>query len=401
MEKIKGMKKAFFLLLATLWFQPGWSQQLHPDVLRYIDEYKEIAISEMRRTGVPAAIKLAQGIHETMAGKSPLVLKSNNHFGIKCKTNWDGSKFYHDDDAKNECFRGYANAESSYKDHSDFLRNSSRYHFLFELDPSDYKGWANGLKSAGYATNPKYPVLLINLIETYNLQEYTYIGMADIKIPPVDKKAEYHVKPPRKTDVAKNNTIEESKTDFSNSYAFGEQKVNETRAIYVEAGTSLLALAQNYGIPLRRLLDFNDFEREAHLETDQLVYLQRKRKHSHRNFHIVKEGETLHDIAQINAIRLESVKELNHLQYNQIPAVGEQLYLKTKAPVRPLLIEEARAKQEALSVPENTVLNHTIKKGETLSSVARDYNVTVEQLKDWNSLKSNQLAIGQKLIIKK
>src|SRR5688572_3894662 len=147
------------------------------DVIDYINNYKKLAMDEMERTGIPASITLAQGIHETSAGKSELVLKSNNHFGIKCKSYWTGKKVYHDDDARGECFRSYDSAIYSYRDHSDFLRAGERYAFLFKLDPTDYKAWATGLRKAGYATNPKYAPILIKLIEAYNLQQYSLIAM--------------------------------------------------------------------------------------------------------------------------------------------------------------------------------------------------------------------------------
>lgn len=392
------MKKTFSLLCFIFCFLFGWSQQLHPEVVKYIEDYKDLAISEMRRTGVPASIKLAQGIHETMAGKSALVLKSNNHFGIKCKTGWDGLKFYHDDDAKNECFRGYKSAEESYIDHSNFLKNSSRYSFLFGLDPTDYVGWANGLKSAGYATNPKYPGLLINLIETYQLQQYTFMALAEIQIPNMVSS-----KPaPTKNESV---IVEQPKTNpviyDANTYSYGEIKINSTRAIYVEAGSSLFTIAQKYNISYKRLLEYNDLTGETKIEKDQLIFLQRKKKQSHRNYHIVGENETLHDIAQKNAIRLENLLEFNHLNKFQMPAVGEQLYLKTKSPRRPLLVEEARAKQEALIVPTNTMIQHIVRQGETLYSIARDYGVSIEQIKTWNRLTSTTLSIGQKINIKK
>src|SRR5574337_521719 len=145
-------------------------------VQKYIDTYKNIAIAEEIRTGVPAAITLAQGIHETGAGTSDLVLASNNHFGIKCN-GWTGQTISHDDDAKGECFRKYDSPIDSYKDHSDFLKNRSYYTSLFKLDPTDYKGWAYGLKRAGYATNPKYAQILIKLIEDYNLEQYTDLAL--------------------------------------------------------------------------------------------------------------------------------------------------------------------------------------------------------------------------------
>jgi flagellum-specific peptidoglycan hydrolase FlgJ len=155
--------------------------QKNPVVETYIENYASIAINEQIRTGIPAAIKLAQAIHESGAGQGDLALRSNNHFGIKCKINWTGLTAYHDDDEKGECFRAYEDIESSFKDHSDFLKTSKRYAHLFTLDPGDFKGWANGLKQAGYATNPKYPGLLIRLIETYDLNAYTLLAINKIK----------------------------------------------------------------------------------------------------------------------------------------------------------------------------------------------------------------------------
>ena len=146
-------------------------------ILNYINTYRNAAITEMQRTGVPASIKLAQGIHETLAGTSDLVLKSNNHFGIKCKDTWRGESVSHDDDARGECFRKYKSPMDSYRDHSDFLRGSTRYASLFNLDPLNYSGWAYGLKKAGYATNPRYPQVIIKLIEDYHLQDYTLIAL--------------------------------------------------------------------------------------------------------------------------------------------------------------------------------------------------------------------------------
>lgn len=149
--------------------------QYDSTVSHYINTYKDIAMLEMVRTGVPASITLAQGILEAGAGKSILVLKSNNHFGIKCKSNWTGDRVYKDDDARDECFRKYATAEESFKDHSDFLKNNTRYAFLFNLDPTDYISWAYGLKQAGYATEARYGQLLIQCIEKYHLQDYTLL----------------------------------------------------------------------------------------------------------------------------------------------------------------------------------------------------------------------------------
>ncbi len=156
------------------------SAQSPDQITNYINTYKLLAIIEMQRSGIPASIILAQGIHETQAGTSDLVIASNNHFGIKCKDNWNGPVAYHDDDARGECFRSYAAAEDSYRDHSDFLSQSPRYAFLFKINPEDYESWAYGLKKAGYATNVKYSQILIKLIREYDLQKYSLIAMGKL-----------------------------------------------------------------------------------------------------------------------------------------------------------------------------------------------------------------------------
>jgi hypothetical protein len=167
------IKSVQLIILAIGWIFSLKAQTISTE--QYIDQYKDIAMLEMKRIGVPAAITLAQGLLESESGNSDLVKKSNNHFGIKCKSNWTGEGVTHDDDSLGECFRKYATAEESFKDHSNFLKAGKHYSFLFDLDPTDYKGWAFGLKKAGYATNPKYPVILINYIEKYNLQRFNIL----------------------------------------------------------------------------------------------------------------------------------------------------------------------------------------------------------------------------------
>jgi len=305
-----------------------------PDVIRnYIDTYRDIAIAEMQRTGVPASIKLAQGIHETTAGTSDLVRKSNNHFGIKCKSNWTGESVSHTDDAPHECFRKYNEPSQSYKDHSDFLKGSSRYASLFNLDPLDYEGWAYGLKKAGYATNPKYPQIIIKLVDTYQLQDYTLIALG--KMAPKEEMLAQVNDEKEKEDVLAGTVanVIESKPD----YPSGEFKINDTKVIYARSGTSMLSIAQQYNVPLARLFDFNELLVSETLVKDQLIYLQRKRKTGNNEFHLVKPGETLQDIAQEEAIRIESLLEYNHLQNYMQPAAGEQLFLRRKAPATPKL----------------------------------------------------------------
>ncbi|TWR28727.1 LysM peptidoglycan-binding domain-containing protein [Mucilaginibacter achroorhodeus] len=145
----------------------------HKDLtsLEYIDRFKTIAIEEMNAYGIPASITLAQGLFESGAGNSDLAKFANNHFGIKCGSTWTGESYYKNDDNENDCFRVYVNPEESFRDHSTFLKKKN-YARLFELDKNDYTGWAYGLKACGYATNPKYPQLLINLITKYQLDQY-------------------------------------------------------------------------------------------------------------------------------------------------------------------------------------------------------------------------------------
>jgi hypothetical protein len=270
-------------------------EPLNPMVEAYIDMYRPLAIEEMKRTGVPAAIKIAQGILETDAGKSLLVRNSNNHFGIKCKSTWTGEKVYHDDDEKGECFRKYVSPEDSYRDHSDFLKFQPRYASLFQIDPMDYKAWANGLKSAGYATNPKYPEILIRLIETYRLDDLTYYALhgrergagADMAssgsaVPQPMMAAPASVSVSQATNADnKSETIVQAPVV---SYPEGVFRSGGTKAVYARKGTSLLALAEAHKVRLSKLLAYNDISvREEFLPEDRLIYLQRPRHRSDVN----------------------------------------------------------------------------------------------------------------------
>lgn len=397
-------KLLFLLLLVTISVVKTFGQKAE-FIYEYINAYKEIAMNEMKRTGVPAAIKLAQGIHETEAGRSELVTKSNNHFGIKCKTGWAGNKVYHDDDAEGECFRSYEKAEDSYMDHSNFLRNSQRYAFLFDLDPTDYKAWAYGLKKAGYATNIKYSQILIRIIETYNLEQYTLIAMGRMK-----ESDEILVKNDKveATPILTNAVITEQPLAGPKrpepNYPLGTFTLNNTRVIYAKSGTSWLSIAEEYNVPLSRLLDFNDLINDDDvLVNGQLVFLQRKRKVGANEFHVVAEGETLYDICQLEGLRLESMMAYNHLVNNMMPVVGEKLYLHNDAPARPALISEKKVvMEETISAPakiSEAAITHTVQTKETLYSISKKYSVTSEQLKEWNKLGSYELKVGQQLVI--
>jgi LysM repeat protein len=401
------------LVVISIFAVHGLQAQRNSDVIDYINTYKEIAIREMQRSGIPASITLAQGIHESMAGKSDLVQRSNNHFGIKCRAEWKGEKVYHDDDARGECFRSYTKAEESYVDHSEFLRKGSRYAFLFDFDPTEYSQWAYGLKKAGYATNPKYPQILIKYIEDYNLQQYTLIAMG--KLSPKDEILAGGGKP-----VSISNGVAIREINFPVAakpvvdYPIGEFKINNTKVTFVKAGTSLLGIAKQYDISLKHVLDFNEMEEEEGdiLTQDQLVFLQRKRKSGEGEFHEVKPGETLYDISQTEGIRLESLIGYNRLQDQPEPAVGEKLYLQSKAPERPKLAKDVVSEAPTPPVvtpdqitPANssavTASLHIVREKETLYSIAKKYSITVEQLRDWNKLAGNGLKTGQELVIYK
>lgn len=335
------MKKISTLILILLICTSGAVAQQSEVVRNYIHTYKHLAIAEMKRTGVPAAITLAQGIHESGAGKSKLATSSNNHFGIKCKSTWTGEKVYHDDDARGECFRKYSAVEDSYKDHSDFLRNGQRYAFLFQLDPEDYTGWATGLKQAGYATNPKYPQVLIKIVEEYELQNYTLVALGklitDEDIPVVAVKEDaplMQVKQQEKVMGQKEYEVptvtkQENQQPVVN-YPAGIFKINETKVIFVQKATSFLAIAKQQEIDLAKIFEFNEIKEADFAPKDMLVYLQRKRKTGADDFYIVQQGESFHDIAQKQGIRMETMLEMNNLNKKGTPVPGTKLYLKGK-----------------------------------------------------------------------
>ncbi|MEJ7768614.1 MAG: glucosaminidase domain-containing protein [Chitinophagaceae bacterium] len=421
------MKRTTVIFLCIIVVGTGAFAQKSADVLAYIDLYKQIAIKEMKRTGVPAAVKLAQGIHETEAGKSNLVVKSNNHFGIKCKSSWTGNKVYHDDDARGECFRSYSRPEESYMDHSDFLKNSPRYAFLFDLDPTDFEGWAYGLKKAGYATNIRYSQVLINIIRNYQLEDYTLIALGKLK------ESDHTLAANTALIPYKIPSIEKEQQDIeiegpAPSYPSGPFTINNTKVLFAHASTAWLSIADQYRLPMNRLWDFNDLEKDDDiLKSSQLVYLQRKRKVGNVAFHIVRNGEDLYDICQSEGIRYESLLELNHLNGNMQPAIGEKLYLQQPAVTPPLLMNAHKSKvssngtnqpkaytQESgiFNLQPNDVNNtetpskaeyttHVVYGKETLYSISKKYGVDLAKLKEWNRLNNQQLKVGQSLIIYK
>ena len=335
------MKKIFLFVIATAGCIYGRSQSDNA-AQDYINTYKELAISEEIRTGVPAAITLAQGLLETQAGQSDLVKASNNHFGIKCKSDWTGATVYHDDDAKGECFRSYNSAEESYRDHSDFLKTRPNYAFLFQLDPTDFEGWAKGLKKAGYATSNVYGQMLIKLIVNNHLQDYTLLA--------IQRQQNGNTQPQFAAAIATDNhqpeenylppapaqpiTVKAAQTTIETPialYPAGIFEINQTKVVFAPAGTSLFALASNYKIAYPKLLGFNDMQAKEILDKSGLIYLAKKQKKGTTPYHIVLAGETLHDIAQAEGVRLESLTEYNQVSENEVLETGSKIYLQPAA----------------------------------------------------------------------
>jgi hypothetical protein len=353
------MKKTV-LLACTLWLATTLFAQTNDKALAYITAYKEIAMNEMLRSGVPASITLAQGILESSYGESELCKKSNNHFGIKCKENWTGEKTYHDDDTKGECFRVYPTAQESYKDHSDFLKNRPYYAFLFKLDPTDYEGWAKGLKKAGYATEKDYPQKLIKIINDYNLQAYTLLALnksnplegtvteatagntATVQDNTQSAEVLTAIAPQKEDEPApaeRVNTTSPATTTVAalpantndkkeSKYPEGVFAINHCKVVYAKQGTSVLALANTYNISLAKLMEYNDLPEMDLLDTDRLIFIEPKLKKGANEFHVVQEGETLHDICQTEGVRMASLIEYNKLARDAKPQKGEKLYLR-------------------------------------------------------------------------
>lgn len=398
------MKKLHLALALATLFTGQLFGQSSAVIHQYIQQYKEIAMEEMKRTGVPAAITLAQGIHETSAGQSDLVLKSNNHFGIKCKSEWKGPSVSHDDDARGECFRKYETPEESYRDHSDFLAKRPYYASLFQLDPTDYEAWAYGLKKAGYATNPKYPQILIKLIRDYNLQDYTLIAMG--RKADEDPNGGQWVKNKELNKNSDRVVAQARKTIYPN----GVFKINNTRVVFVPKDASFLSVASEYNVPLKRLFEFNDMNDQDVADEDMLIYIQRKRKTGANEFHTVADGETLHQIAQTEAIRLESLLSYNFLKADMQPEPGSTLYLHHKAPAMPRLLtssalvtEVSKSNNLAKSSEEesNSFILHTVRPKETVYSISKRYAVNQQDVLKWNDLQGTDLKTGQQLRIKK
>lgn len=389
----------------------------------YIEQYKDIAIAEMNRKGIPASIKLAQAILESNGGKSELATRANNHFGIKCGGNWNGPTYELHDDDKNDrgelihsCFRAYRHAKASFEAHSDFLSDSDkygRYGFLFEYDPDDYRNWAFGLQKAGYATNPRYARQLIDLIERYELHQYDQFG------------------------------------------AYGKDRLasvsllNDLRVVFAGEGETLEKISARTEVSVSKLLKYNEETYKPYelIAKGCPVFLQPKRNsyRGKQKWHKVAKGETMAQMAQNYGIKTHKLRRLNRMHYLYEPQPGEKISLrgrvsKKNAPLtRPLDPDpdfifpapEPEFLPELVSAPEasleTTLSNpprkgpnppavnpipspgvkektpapksHTVKPGETLWRIATLYGIPVQTLKSKNNLSSDLISVGQILVI--
>ncbi|MCB0520629.1 MAG: glucosaminidase domain-containing protein [Lewinellaceae bacterium] len=396
------------------------------DFIDYIERYKKIAVEEMERAGVPASIKLAQALLESNAGKSELAKKANNHFGIKCHSDWTGKTYEKEDDDYDQfgnltksCFRKYKHAEESYIAHSEFLRDprkENRYGFLFRLDPTDYKRWAKGLRTSGYATGAGYDDKLIRIIETYNLSELDrasidqYVGG----------------KPDKPTDAIPGLDI---------------RKVNDVKVVFAKNKITVQDISALTRIPLKRLEKYNDVLPPPFdtLQENQRVYLQPKRcrYRGDRKWHYVEEGQTMLEISQLYAVNLKRLYKRNRMPEGSQPQKNERLKLKgfkIKKGTRPRLATESKPTNtvppliqadddfmddditpeepytpgsdptttppDVKPTPPANATYHTVVKGDTLYSISRRYGITVDEVSRLNGLASTVISIGQVLRVK-
>ena len=293
------MKKLILSLLTITLCLAIQAQPRNKQYESYIKKYRELAVEEMKKYHIPASITLAQGLLESGAGKSELARKSNNHFGIKCGGDWRGKTVRHDDDARGECFRAYKHPKDSYEDHSKFLVGRPRYASLFKLKITDYKGWARGLKKAGYATNPRYADQLIGIIELYELYKYdekNYLKW--LKKNPN----------PHQTYIA-----------------------NDLLYIVVRAGDSWKSISQEFDISQKKLRKYNDLYKGYALQVGDILYLEQKNKRADEDHivHVLRAGESMYSIAQKYGIRLKNLYKLNKMHEDDpTPEVGTILRLR-------------------------------------------------------------------------
>jgi LysM repeat protein len=300
----------------------------------YINTYKDLAISEMRRTGIPASITLAQGMIESDFGRSSLAREGNNHFGIKCHNDWTGPTIRHHDDKRNECFRKYRKVEESFYDHSDFLKSGSRYSFLFELETTDYKAWAKGLKKAGYATNPDYANMLIRKIEENNLSYYDSgyksEGFPTQSVAPLSESVTI-----RDTDKIDKPVAISNGNIAVAAHVPRILENNRIQYIIVKEGDTREKLEKEFQLLKWELSKYNELSSDFRIVPGQILYLQPKREKAEpgKEFHTVEEGETMYLISQRYGIKIKSLLDMNRMTAGNEPETGKKIWLRSLRPV--------------------------------------------------------------------
>lgn len=307
MKQIIHATTAFLLVLLCVGM-PVSAQRRNTLYNKYIKEYAPMAVEQMERHKIPASITLAQGLLESGAGRSRLAREGNNHFGIKCH-GWKGKTIREDDDERNECFRAYRTVEDSYEDHSKFLKGGKRYAFLFELKITDYKGWAKGLKKAGYATDRSYANRLITIIEDYELYKYDNKGMS-------------------KREARRWQKLLKKKPWLANPH----QTYLANGLVYVVArdGDTFRLLGGEFDVSWKKLVKYNDLHEEYTLEAGDIIYLKKKNKKAQKPYkeYIVRDGDSMHSISQKFGIRLKNLYKMNKLDGDYVPEVGDKLKLR-------------------------------------------------------------------------
>lgn len=373
-----GLLGLLFMWLDNTQAQPA--QAGSDRTQNYIDRYKDKAISEMKEAGIPASIKLAQGILESGSGTSRLATKGNNHFGIKCQRDeWQGETMRHDDDKPDECFRVYDDPTESWEDHTEFLTSGWRYRELFELDPLDYEAWAHGLKEAGYATNPQYAELLIDIIENHELYVY-------------DRKA-----------ASQDPMIAE---DFDDP----QERVfefNGIEAVEVQEGETYRDITEEFLHFDYQLARYNDIEQRAELEEGTVLYLKPKNWRPSERYHTVNEGESMQEISQMYGVRLSRLYKRNLMdpEIEEEPVAGEKLYLRGRRTSKPetrlntdqLKEETGQLIQDRAPTASDDRLKeyvHVVTEGEDLTEITSKFEVSKEDLEEWNRIPSDGVYKG-------
>ena len=296
--------RIFCLLFFIATLAEAATQRKIPSYEKYIKTYSALAIEQQKKYKIPASITLAQGLLESGAGQSDLARRSNNHFGIKCHSDWRGGRVYHDDDLRGECFRKYKRVEDSYEYHSKFLKRS-RYDRLFQLKITDYKGWARGLQKCGYATDRAYANKLIKVIEDYELYRYD-------------------------TGKVHKLTRQEKKKLKYPTVKYTIYRTYGLLYVYAKENDSFDQIAQNLDFPVKDLKKFNEVPEDFPLQKGDIVYIEKKKKKADKpNYdHVVQVGESMHSIAQKYGIQIKSLYKMNKKDKDYVPEEGDVLKLR-------------------------------------------------------------------------